>query len=75
MLSGGSYLSSSDQRVHFGLGGAIAVDAVEIHWPSGAIDKLKLPSVDRIFTIEEGKGVTAELCMACKAGTAAPAKQ
>jgi enediyne biosynthesis protein E4 len=65
VLSGGSYLSSNDFRVHFGLGDAAKVDGVEIHWPSGKVEKLTLPSVDRIFTIEEGKGVTGELCVAC----------
>ena len=33
VYSGGSYASSSDQRVHFGLGDASKIDAVEIHWP------------------------------------------
>jgi hypothetical protein len=61
VLSGGSYASSSDQRVHFGLGDATAVNGVEIHWPSGAVEKINLPSVDRIYTVEEGKGVIATL--------------
>jgi enediyne biosynthesis protein E4 len=67
VLSGGSYISSNDQRVHFGLGDAAAVNEVEIHWPSGAVEKLKLPSVDRIFTVQEGKGIVGELCTACAA--------
>lgn len=75
VLSGGSYLSSNDQRVHFGLGDAVAADKVEIHWPSGVVEKLSLPSVDRIFTIEEGKGITGELCVACKAGKPSAAKK
>src|SRR6266581_8599469 len=33
VFSGGSYASSSDQRLHFGLGSAAKVDKVEIHWP------------------------------------------
>ena len=57
VLSGGSYISSNDQRVHFGLGDTDKVDAVEIHWPSGQKEKVKLPGVDKIFTVEEGKGV------------------
>lgn len=57
VLSGGSFASSSDQRVHFGLGDATTVDSLVIHWPSGTVEKLQLPSVDRIFTIEEGKGI------------------
>lgn len=65
VLSGGSYLSSNDQRVHFGLGDTAKVDQVEIHWPSGAVEKLDLPKVDRIYTVQEGKGIVGELCVAC----------
>jgi enediyne biosynthesis protein E4 len=65
VLSGGSYLSSSDMRVHFGLGDAAKVDAVEIHWPSGAVKTVKPAAVDRIYTVEEGKGTTSELCALC----------
>ena len=67
VLSGGSYLSSNDQRLHFGLGNNAKIDAVEVHWPGGVIEKLSLPAVDRIFTITEGKGITAELCVSCSA--------
>jgi enediyne biosynthesis protein E4 len=62
VLSGGSYLSSNDMRVHFGLGAAETIDKVEIHWPSGAVEKAQLGAVDRIYTITEGKGVTGALC-------------
>ena len=61
VLSGGSYLSSNDMRVHFGLGAAVRVDSVEIGWPSGAKETLKLPAVDRIFTVSEGKGITGTM--------------
>jgi enediyne biosynthesis protein E4 len=61
-LSGGSYLSSNDMRVHFGLADATDAGTAEIHWPSGAKEILKLPAVDRIFTITEGKGITSALC-------------
>ena len=70
VLSGGSYASSNDFRVHFGLGDATSVESVEIHWPSGAKEKISLPSVDRIFTVEEGKGITGELCVSCKSQSA-----
>ena len=56
VLSGGSYLSSNDMRVHFGLGDAAKMDAMEIHWPSGAVEKVKLPAVDRIYTIDRRQG-------------------
>ncbi len=62
VLSGGSYLSSNDLRVHFGLGDLDRVDEVEIHWPSGTVEKIKLPFVDRIYTVAEGKGITGAMC-------------
>ena len=65
VLSGGSYLSSNDMRVHFGLGDASHVDSVEVHWPSGAIEKVRIAIIDRILTIEEGKGITCEGNAAC----------
>lgn len=68
VLSGGSYLSSNDMRVHFGLGRATHVDAVKIHWPSHRVEKVQLPWVDEIFTIEEGRGVMGQLCTTCSAG-------
>lgn len=62
VLSGGSYLSSNDMRVHFGLGDADHIDDVEIHWPSGKVEKVHIPAVDRIYTVTEGKGITGALC-------------
>jgi hypothetical protein len=57
VFSGGSYASSSDPRLHFGLGQSTKVDKIEIHWPSGLKEEVRVPSVDRIFTIVEGRGV------------------
>jgi hypothetical protein len=65
VLSGGSFASSNDPRVHFGLGDAKTVNAIEIHWPSGALEKIRVAAVDRIYTVEEGKGITSELCESC----------
>jgi hypothetical protein len=59
VISGGSYASSNDFRVHFGLGAQGKVDAIEIHWPSGLVENIAPPSaVDQYFVIEEGKGIT-----------------
>ena len=55
VLSGGSYLSSNDMRVHFGLGDAAKIDAIEVHWPSGLVQKIAPTPIDRILTIVEGK--------------------
>jgi hypothetical protein len=57
VLSGGSFASSNDPRVHFGLGESTTVPAVEIHWPSGAVEHITLPAVDRFYMIEEGRGI------------------
>jgi hypothetical protein len=56
VLSGGSYLSSNDPRPHFGLGQATAVDAIEVHWPTGKVENFTVPGIDRIVTITEGTG-------------------
>jgi hypothetical protein len=62
VLASGSYISSNDRRLHFGLGDATDAGTAEIHWPSGAREIVKLPAEDRIFTITEGRGITAALC-------------
>lgn len=62
VLSSGSYISSNDRRPHFGLGDATDAGTAEIHWPSGAVERVKLPAVDRIYTITEGQGITGTLC-------------
>jgi hypothetical protein len=51
--SGGSYLSQSDLRLHFGLGASTSVDAIEIAWPSGRVQRLQHVAVDRIVTVAE----------------------
>ena len=60
VMSGGSYESSNDQRLHFGIGASTRVTKVEIRWPSGLVEQISLPAVDRYFTIEEGKGTALE---------------
>jgi enediyne biosynthesis protein E4 len=72
VLSGGSYLSSNDMRVHFGLGDATEAGSAEIHWPSGAKETVKLPAVDRIYTATEGQGITGALCGSSPCAVEAP---
>ena len=54
--SGSSYLSSSDMRLHFGLGAVTKVDRVEIVWLGGRKETFDPPPVDRIVTLKEGTG-------------------
>jgi hypothetical protein len=51
--TGGSYLSSSDKRAHFGLGKDTAASKVEIHWPSGIVQTLANVKGDRIVDVDE----------------------
>lgn len=51
--SGGSYLSQSDLRLHFGLGASTRADLIEVRWPSGQKTTLRDVAADRILTIKE----------------------
>jgi len=55
--SGGSYLSQSDLRLHFGLGVHRQADKVEISWPSGGTETLTSLEADRFYCVKEGAGV------------------
>ncbi|MGE5326235.1 MAG: CRTAC1 family protein, partial [Deltaproteobacteria bacterium] len=55
--SGGSYLSSSDLRLHFGVGSATTIERMEVHWPSGKTDVISDAPVDRVLTVKEGQGL------------------
>jgi hypothetical protein len=55
VLSGGSYLSQSDLRIHFGLGSKDHVDRVEILWPDGKIEVRSNLAADRSYTIKEAE--------------------
>lgn len=50
------YASSSDSRVHFGLGSNRHIKDIEIHWPSGVKQVLHDTGVDRILAIQEPSG-------------------
>jgi hypothetical protein len=54
-----SYLSSSDPRIHFGLGSAARLESLTIHWPDGQIEELHDIAADRILRAEQGRGVRA----------------
>ena len=58
--SGDSYISQSDQRLHFGLEKRTKVDLIEVRWPSGNVDKFNNLGVNRIITIKEGQGKVEE---------------
>jgi len=59
VISGGSYLSQSDLRIHFGLGAHERVDEAEILWPGGRVEVLTNLIADRFYTVREGQGVVS----------------
>ena len=60
VYSGGSYLSQSDLRVHFGLEKRTNIDLIEVHWPSGMVDRVTNVGANKILTIKEGQGMIAQ---------------
>jgi tetratricopeptide (TPR) repeat protein len=59
-LGGGSFLSASDSRLHFGLGNARRIDRVEVRWPSGRIDSFQNLDADKRYHLREGDPKPAE---------------
>ena len=55
--SGGSYLSQSDLRLHFGLGSADRITSAEVRWPSGTTEKFTDLAADHFYSLLEGKGI------------------
>ena len=51
----GSYLSSSDPRLHFGLGALERADELIVRWPSGLEQKLGAVAAGAFLTIVEGR--------------------
>ena len=62
--SGGSYLSQSDLRIHFGLGKAENVALLEIRWPSGQRDTFKNLKPNRLIVVKEGEGIIRSVSFA-----------
>ena len=57
--SGGSYLSQSDLRLHFGLGDAARINSVEVRWPNGATQTFKDVAADRFYRVKQGGVLTS----------------
>ena len=57
VVSGGSYLSQHDLRIHFGLGSQARVDKAEVLWPNGKVETLTNLAADRFYSVREGAGI------------------
>jgi hypothetical protein len=59
VMSGSSYYSQNDLRLHFGLGRATKADRVELAWPSGVKETLQDLPANHLFIIQETKGIVS----------------
>lgn len=57
LAGGGSYLSSSDSRIHIGLGRSERAQKIEIRWPSGATEVLENVGAGKFYRVREGSGI------------------
>jgi hypothetical protein len=55
VTTAGSFASSSDKRVHFGLGRDTRIKEIELRWPSGRIQVLQNVKADQILKITESE--------------------
>ena len=60
-FGGGSYLSASDPRLHFGLGTAGRVERVEVRWPSGRVTEYHDLPADAAYRLRENEKVAQPL--------------
>jgi enediyne biosynthesis protein E4 len=59
VISGGSYLSQNDLRLHFGLGSHESVDQAEVFWPDGRKETLTHLAADKLYVVLEGHGIVS----------------
>jgi hypothetical protein len=57
VMSGSSYLSQNDFRLHFGLGRSSQADLVEVRWPLGLVESFKNVIANQLLVVQEGHGI------------------
>lgn len=67
LVSGEGFLSDSDKRIIFGLGDETEVTQLIINWPSGNIQKIQVPEVDKYWLVKENSEILGELPIALPA--------
>lgn len=58
LRSGGSYLSQSDLRLHFGLAGSTKIDKVEVFWPDGTVQLFEHVAADSFYRVRQVAGLS-----------------
>jgi hypothetical protein len=56
VLAQSSFYSANDRRLHFGLGGATAID-LTIRWTNGSVEKIPNVTADQLVVVREGAGI------------------
>ncbi len=56
VLSQSSFLSQNDLRLQFGLGAAERVDAADVYWPNGSVERFGGMAGGQTVTLKEGSG-------------------
>ena len=74
MLHSGGYLSQSELVLTFGLGNANRVNAMEITWPSGQVDRLSNVDAGQTITVQEGRGIISSRKYQIHPSMGAPAR-
>ncbi len=57
VMSGSSYISQNDLRLHFGLGAATIVDLLEVRWLGGQTESFRSVAANRLIVVQEGRGI------------------
>jgi hypothetical protein len=57
VMSGSSYYSQNDFRLHFGLASAAQADTVEVFWPSGGKEAFRSVTANHLVVVKEGSGI------------------
>ncbi len=57
VMSGSSYYSQNDLRLHFGLGTAAKIDSVEVAWPSGGKESFENIEPNQLIVVKESTGI------------------
>jgi hypothetical protein len=57
----GSYLSTSDPRVHIGLGAATRIAEIRLYWPSGTVQQVRNLKSDYLYIIREKSGLVCRI--------------
>ena len=66
------FMSTMDDREHFGLGRATRVDSLVVTWPDGRAQVLTDLGVDRMVTVKQVSGVRCQVSGKCNPGHLTP---